>query len=329
MTETAPPPPQRPADEGPSVAIRVLRVFGVFVLFFAVAAAVLFRGDESVESLRASYGGPKSAYATIDGMEVHYRDEGSGPRTPLLLLHGTSSSLHTWDGWVARLGTDRRVIRLDLPAFGLTGPRPDGDYKTTTYVDFLLRFLDLHGLERVDVAGNSFGGKIAWALAALHPERVRRLVLVDPAGLPGMKRPPMFRLAATPLSGLIRWCTPDFIVRNNLEQVYGDDALIEDALVERHARLLRRTGNRQALIDRILTGDPPSLSTRLRDIRAKTLILWGEADTWIPLEFAYTFRDTIPDAKLITYPGVGHVPMEEDAEETARDARRFLDSGRD
>lgn len=312
----------------PSIAKRLLRLFGVLLVAFAIVTAILFRPDEPVAALRAVYGQKPSAYVQIDGMEVHYRDEGTSRagEPPLLLLHGTSSSLHTWDGWVARMHERRRIIRLDLPAFGLTGPRPDRDYTSATYVAFLGRFLDHLGVERVDVAGNSFGGRIAWAMTVLTPARVRKLVLIDASGLPDMPIPRIFRLARSPLSGLLRWCTPDFMVRGSLEEVYGDPSLVEDALVTRHARLLRREGNRQALIDRLSAADPPSLVARLRDVRAPTLILWGELDRWIPLEFASDFKALIPKARLVIYAGAGHVPMEERAEETARDVTGFLDA---
>lgn len=317
--------PRVRAEEGSSIGVRLLRILGVLVVVLVAIAAIVVRADLPVHTLQKDYAAEPSRFVVIDGMEVHYRDEGPKTGTPLLLLHGTSSSLHTWEGWAVRMKERRRVVRLDLPGFGLTGPRPDHDYRTLTYVAFIARFLDAMQIERADVAGNSFGGRIAWALAATRPERVRKLVLVDASGLPDMPIPGMLSLARTPARILLRWCTPDFLVRRSVEQVYADPSLVEDALVERHARLLRREGNRQAMIDRINTPDPPSLVSRLRDIRAETLILWGEQDRWLSVQYSHDFRALIPKSRRIVYEDAGHVPMEERAEETARDVTAFLE----
>ncbi len=99
-------------------------------------------------------------------------------------VHGTGSSLYTWDAWAAALSSTHRVVRLNLPAFGLTGPRPDGDYRLDTYVAFLDRFASMLGLGNFALAGNSLGGAIAWRFAAAHPSEVSALILVDPGGYP-------------------------------------------------------------------------------------------------------------------------------------------------
>ena len=129
----------------------------------------------------------------MDGLSVHYRDEGAGP--PLLLLHGTGSSLHTWDAWTDALRGHFRVIRMDLPGFGLTGPNRDDDYRIERYVEFVEAFRRRLGLESFALAGNSLGGEIAWSYTVAHPDRVSALVLVDPAGYPIDRPALVFRLA--------------------------------------------------------------------------------------------------------------------------------------
>src|SRR5206468_1092598 len=130
-----------------------------------------------------------------------YRDEGSGPL--VVLVHGTSSSLHTWDGWAAALRDRWRVVRVDLPGFGLTGPSPARDYRIAAYVTFVDRFLErVAGGVPCALAGNSLGGNIAWEYALAHPSRVRALVLVDSAGYPlvlGGAAPLAFRVARWPV----------------------------------------------------------------------------------------------------------------------------------
>src|SRR5690606_28609769 len=121
----------------------------------------------------------------IDGMQVHVRDEGPrDDRRPIVLIHGTSASLHTWDGWVAALAGQRRVIRFDLPGFGLTGPAPDNNYTVERYADFTVRVMNALAVSRAVVGGNSLGGEVAMETALRAPERVAGLVLVDSAGYP-------------------------------------------------------------------------------------------------------------------------------------------------
>jgi pimeloyl-ACP methyl ester carboxylesterase len=141
--------------------------------------------DRPVEELKARWAQAPSQFITVQGMQVHVRDE--GPRddpVPVVLLHGTSASLHTWEGWTGALKGQRRVIRFDLPGFALTGPHPHDDYSIDAYVRFVVATLDRLGIARCVLAGNSLGGQIAWAVAATHPTRVERLVLVDAAGYP-------------------------------------------------------------------------------------------------------------------------------------------------
>lgn len=127
------------------------------------AAAWNWAPDRPVAQLKPRWALPPSQFVALDGMQVHLRDQ--GPRddpAPIVLLHGTSASLHTWEGWVAALQNKRRVISLDLPGFGLTGPFPDGDYRMAHYSAFLANVLDLLQVPRAVVAGNSFGGQLAW-----------------------------------------------------------------------------------------------------------------------------------------------------------------------
>ena len=215
----------------------------VGMLFFANV-----RGDLPVRELVPNYADGPSRFAMIEGMRVHYRDEGSGPA--LILIHGTSSSLHTWDGWVERLRAHHRIIRLDLPGFGLTGPAPDGDYRPSRDARVVVSLMSQLGVERADVAGNSLGGRVALMLALDYPDRVRRLVLIDSRGLSGQEPTRIERIIDIPVIGKgVRWVTPRSLVRRTLEESYADPSRISESLVDRYDDLMRREGNRQALID--------------------------------------------------------------------------------
>jgi pimeloyl-ACP methyl ester carboxylesterase len=305
------------------VRMRVSRIVLALLGALVVLLLVNVRTDLPLDELKPKYAGGASRFTKIDGLDIHYRDEGQGP--PLVLIHGSSSSLHTWDGWVAKLSTHRRIVRLDLPGYGLTGPAPDKDYTSLRYARVVVGLLDQLGVAQADVAGNSLGGRVALTLALEHPSRVRRLVLVDAAGLSGQRLPKIFRLARVPvLNGLLRWVTPRAVVRANVNEVYGDERRVIDSVVDRYYDMTRREGNRQATIDRFTHLSDPDLDDRLGEIHLPVLLEWGERDVWIPIAFAHRMQKGIAGSKLVTYPDGGHVQMEELPELTAQDAERFL-----
>ncbi|MFI5245397.1 MAG: alpha/beta fold hydrolase [Gemmatimonadales bacterium] len=301
------------------------------VVVAAAAIAAVWAPDKPVAALAARWAQPPSQFITLGGMDVHVRDE--GPRTdsvPVVLLHGTSASLHTWDGWARILRGDHRVIRMDLPGFGLTGPSADSDYSIEAYVRFTLRLLDTLDVRRFSIAGNSLGGEIAWHVAAAAPDRVSRLVLVDAAGYPTSSTsvPIGFRLARTPwLSWMMTRILPRAVVRSSVRNVYGDPGLVTDSLVDRYYDLTLRTGNRASLPLRFAQSRPGADTLRLRDLRLPTLVLWGDRDRLIPPENAGRFLRDISGSRVILYRGLGHVPHEEDPVRTAADVRAFLSPG--
>lgn len=309
-----------------------VRIVGVLLLacaIFGVAGVMAtWAPDRSVQSLAARWATPPSQFMEVDGMQVHVRDE--GPRedsVPIVLLHGTSASLHTWDGWAQRLAGQRRVIRFDLPAFGLTGPHPKNDYSIAAYVHFVNAVLDKLGVTSCVLVGNSLGGQIAWGMALAHPQRVSRLVLVDSAGYPlqSTSVPIGFRIARTPgLRVLMEHTLPRGVVDSSVRNVYGDPSKVTSELVDRYYDLTLRAGNRQALayrMDQRVSGD----EVHIKGLTLPTLILWGAKDRLIPLESAQRFSDDIKGSRLVVFEKLGHVPHEEDAQETARVLKSFLD----
>ena len=297
-----------------------------------VVAAILIKGavysDIPVEVLKKKYANEYSKFIEIDGMQVHYRDEGTG--TPIVLIHGTASSLHTWSDWTKELSKNYRVIRMDLPAFGLTGPNSTGDYLIQNYTRFVDQFLSKVNVDSFYLAGNSLGGNIAWDFAAEYPEKVKKLVLIDASGLPTNKPQPwIFRMARTPiLNSLFLYITPKTIIKENMKQVYADDSKITDALITRYHEMALRTGNRQAFIDRAKMdfdfNDKANLE-KLKSIKTETLLLWGENDVWIPLDNGKRMDSLLPNSKLVIIKNSGHVPMEENPTESLAILKAFLE----
>lgn len=288
------------------------------VLFFA------YTGDIPVEQLKEKYTNQESKFIEIDGMQVHYRDEGEG--MPLVLIHGTAASLHTWDAWTNTLKNDYRVIRLDVPAFGLTGPHPNQDYSIEAYSEFLDHFLTKLDIDSLYLGGNSLGGNIAWYYAAEHPEKVKKLILVDPSGYPrDGEKPWIFKLARTPiLNSIIRYITPKSIIEKNLEQVYFDNSKITPELIDRYYDMALREGNRTAFIDRAKT-EMVDHTNKLKALNTPTLLIWGKEDIWIPVSDGNRFLSDLANAELVVLKNAGHVPMEESPIESLEAVIEFLE----
>lgn len=311
---------------------RVLKGVGLLLAVVLLAGsgfvAATWAPDRSVDELRARWATPPSQFLAMNGYQVHLRDE--GPRddpAPIVLLHGTSASLHTWDGWAQELSKTRRVIRFDMPGFGLTGPAPDNDYRLEAYVRFVTGVLDSLGVQRCVLGGNSLGGRVAWGVAVAHPERVQKLVLVDAGGYPFTGALPIgFRIAETPvLNRVMELTLPRGMVEDSVRNVYGDPARVSADLVDRYYDLTLRAGNRAALRERFRQQDLREDHTAtIRSIRQPTLILWGGQDRLLVPADGERFARDIPGSRLVMFDALGHVPQEEDPAATLAVLREFL-----
>jgi pimeloyl-ACP methyl ester carboxylesterase len=316
-----------------SILVRSLLLLLAGALFFtAVGIVMTWAPDVPVDELKARWARPPSRFISVNGMQVHLRDEGPhDDPAPIVLLHATSASLHTWDGWAQAMREKRRVIRFDLPGFGLTGPSPDNDYSTESSVRFVKAVMDQLGVERFVIGGNSWGGQVAWATAAALPDRVTALILVDAAGYPpesfaGQSVPVGFRIAATPGLRLIaQYTLPRGIVERSIKDVYGDPSKVTPEVVDLYSAMTLREGNRKALARRIEQGYTGDVA-QLKSIKVPTLILWGGQDRLIPPEVAQRFARDIAGSKLVVFDNLGHVPQEEDPARTVAEVRRFLGS---
>ena len=274
------------------------------------------------------YAPSPSTFVEIEGMNVHYRDEGNQKDSlPIVLIHGTGSSLHTFNDWTENLKSNRRVIRMDLPAFGLTGPFPDRKYSIRKYVTFVEQFLASQNIEKCVLGGNSLGGNIAWNYTLKNPSTIEKLILIDAAGYPfkSESKPIAFKLAQTPIiNNLLTVITPRFMARASVENVYADKTKVTDALAERYFDLTLRTGNRRALVDRMTMIEDTLAYKNIHKIQQPTLVLWGDQDKLIPLNNANRFHEDLPNSTLVILKNSGHVPMEENPEESLKVVLDFL-----
>ena len=313
--------------------MRILLLITGFALLAVVVAGAVFIAanwvpERSLAELKPRWGGPPSIFLDIEAMGVHVRDE--GPRddaSPIVLLHGFGSSLHAWDGWAQALRDKRRVVRLDLPGFGLTGPTPDGVYGLERDMRVTLAVLDKLGIARVVLGGNSLGGAVAWRAALAHPARIEKLILVDAGGYPerSLSVPIGMRLLRMP--GILWWMQntlPRSLVEQGLRNTFGDPDRVTPEMVDRAFDLNSRAGNRLALFDRVAERTGKSPFERIRELTLPTLIVWGGRDRLIPPDAARRFHRDIAGSVLAIFDDLGHAPEEEDPVRTVAAVKRFL-----
>ena len=287
-------------------------------------AACAVTPDLPRERLEARYLADAGDMVALAGTTLHIRESGPREAQAVVMLHGLASSLHTWQGWAEAMTPEFRVIRLDLPGSGLSPPDASGSYADERSVGLLLALLDQRGVARADIIGNSIGGRIAWRFAAAHPDRVRRLVLVSPDGFASAG----FQYDEAPDVPLVmqamRYVLPRWALRPNIEAAYAEPEALSEAVLDRYHDLLRAPGARAAMIERMsqtVLRDPVPM---LRGIDAPVLLLWGAQDRLIPVANGQDYLAALPDARLVTLPGLGHVPQEEDAAASVVPVLEFL-----
>ncbi len=272
----------------------------------------LYTPDKPRTALEAKYAPAPSRFMQAAGVRLHLRDTGPRNAPAVVLLHGFGASLHTWEAWAEPLSADRRVIRLDLPGFGLTGPDPTGNYTDARTAEVLAALMDALGVPRASLVGSSMGGRIAWFFAATEPERVDKLVLMAPDGFAGPGRE-YGKTPAVPLvAKLLPYVLPIRLLRAALARTYGDPAavLTEDVFA-RYRDMLLAPGVCRAMVARMGQGVLAEPEPLLRRIRAPTLLVWGEKDALVPFRTAADYAKALPDSATVSFPGLGHVPHEE------------------
>ena len=267
--------------------------------------------------------GEQDRLVDVDGVLTRVRIEGPDDAPVLVLVHGFSHSLESWDAWAADLSADYRVVRMDLPGHGLTGPDPQGRYSVPQTVDFLDRLMTTLGIDQATLVGNSLGGLVAWREALAQPDRVDRLVLLAPGGfsINGVTENPV------PVPMAVRFYltqAPQPVINAATGMLWGDTAAMPEETPRRVYELMRRDGVGEAMVERLEVFTLPEPTADLARVDVPTLILWGEADAMVPATHGPQFVAAMPQVRLITYPGLGHVVHEEAPAQTLADLRAFL-----
>jgi len=305
--------------------LRALLWFIVAVVVLLLIGAVVYR-DVPATEVEAKWATPPSKFVVIDGVRLHYRDEGSGP--VVVLLHANYSSLFMWEPWVASLRDHYRVIRVDLPAHGLTGPEPNGNYSLERIQALFERFVDERGLQRFTVVGTSIGGTVAMRYTAAHPERIERLVLISPGSLEARVRGRTTPANVPRVADILGYVMPKAFTRFLLTNDYGDPARLTDAVTDEWYEMWMREGNRLAMINLLRQYVSGGVEDKIRAVKVPVLLIWGEKNKRVPLALAYETQKLLensPEVKLEVLPGIGHMLVQEAPAQSAQLIRRYLD----
>lgn len=303
---------------------------GLAALVLVVVAAFLLLRVPGTDAaaMRAKYGGPPSQFVQLaTGPRVHYRDEGPRDAPVIVLLHGSNSDLHTWQPWVDRLKDRYRLIRFDQRGHGLTGAAAGG-YGADAFAGDVLALADTLKLGRFVLAGNSMGGANAARFAMLHPDRLAGLVLIDAGGAPIREQGRgnlAFTVLRMPVIGAVAsQMMQRPLVERSLRQSVANQAIVTPAAVDRYWELARYPGNRAATRERFAQPWTVFTADEVRRITVPTLVMWGREDSLIPFHAAGWYARHLPAAEAVSYPGIGHLPMEEAADRSAVDLDRFV-----
>lgn len=307
--------------------------WAALILLILIGGAIFWfwTPDRDVDDLRALYTNDASQFIELEsGLTVHVRDEGPRDAPVLVLVHGSSASLQTWEPWVERLSDDYRIISYDQPGHGLTGPTPDRNYDTPVFVETLDGVANALGLTNFAVAGSSMGGWVSWNYALAHGDRLNGLALIGASGVPDAQPrslPIGFRIARMPvISRLMQKITPRSMIESSVQQSVSNQDIVDDVMVDRYYDLLLYPGNRAATLARGSAERTVASPETMATITVPTLLIWGEEDPLVPLSSGQWFDEHIPDSVLIAYPAIGHIPMEEAPDRSAADMRAWLDT---
>ena len=306
-----------------------LRIALVLLALLVAAFAILRTPDTDAAAMRAKYGAENSMFLNIDrNVTIHVRDDGPRDGRVIVLLHGSNADLQTWQPWTEGLEDDYRVVRFDQRGHGLTGSARDGDYSSDRFVEDIDAVTRALGVDTFVLGGNSMGGGHAVAFALAHPERLDGLILVDAGGAPvrGESKGNIgFTIARTPgLNRVMEHITPRSMIEKSLRQSVSNQSIVTPQAVDRYWELLRYPGNRAATVARFSRGWTTFPAGQVEGIETPTLILWGEEDNLIPVEAGRWYASHLPNARIVTYPDIGHLSHEEAAAATLGDVREWL-----
>ncbi len=297
----------------------------MIAFLLALSVWLAWTPDKTEQVLMQSYSRPGTVRLMVQQQPVFVQDSGPREAPVVLLLHGFGASLQAWDDWAPALEKNLRVLRIDIPGFGLSGPAVNQDYSDAADVARVIAVMDQLGVQQVIVTGHSMGGRIAWNLAAAHPERVSQLVLLSPDGFPDPNAKSDKTYEVPALLGLLPYSLPKWALRmGGVAPAFADDSQLTPQMMQRYHDMMLAPGVRTALLERMRQTRNSDPVARLQSITVPTLLIWGEKDAFIPVGNAQDYLKAMPQARLVTLPGVGHVLHEEAPQASVQVVLDFL-----
>lgn len=328
---------------------KIIKIMGIFVLsivlLLIIAGFVFYRSDIDLSNLEETYFTDDSHYLTVSieslenqnlSIDIHYQDVGHPDNPVIVLLHGAFASSHTFIPWANSLADEGyRVVMIDLPYHGLSGGFSDSVTSLRRSALVVKELLDALSINEVYIGGNSMGGGVSWYFTSLFHEvgvfEINGLILIDavfPSMTGGGPVNSLFKwVAQEPYASLFSQMTPRFLLASILKGVYGSDSVLLEESIDRYYDLLRRTGNRKAiLINTRESVDTTDALSTIQSFGIPVLIMWGAEDSWIPVSTVELFKESLQldDSDIFIYEGLGHVPMEENPLLTIIDLLEFL-----
>jgi pimeloyl-ACP methyl ester carboxylesterase len=304
--------------------IKIVAIGGLLLLLAAGCAHV----PAPSARLEQSLGEPK--IFDYHGVKINYYEAGQGP--PIILLHGFGASAYSWRFLGPALAMDHRVLTIDLKGYGLSAKPEDGTYAISDQADMVAEFIRARDLHNLIIMGHSLGGGVTlmtyFKVREDHPARIRKLVLIDSAGYI-QKMPWFIWLAKAPVLGSVgsQLISPRFAATRVLRKCYYHKDRITDEQIDTYAYYGSLPGAREALFAtarQIVPEDIEAVTTRYRTISVPVLIIWGAEDEVVPLSVGQSFKQDIPGSELVILPECGHMPLEEESQETNRLITQFL-----
>tara|TARA_Y100000994_G_scaffold23806_1_gene17057 strand:- start:1450 stop:2424 length:975 start_codon:yes stop_codon:yes gene_type:complete len=308
------------------IKIAIALILGIVLLFYSmIKLDIRYPSDISKESIEAKYLLESSDFIEIDGVNIHFAIDGTGP--DLLLLHANYANLIDWNPWVDQLKKHFRVIRIDIPGHGLTEADPSNDYSMQRTVFLLENFLNELEIDTLSIAGASLGGTTSLHYASQNPEKIDNLILVSPGALNPRVRGRTEPVTLPKPFEIIAYITPKIITETLLKGGFGDPNNVTDQLIKRWHDLLLREGQRDAQIARVNQYVSGDIDRVLSEVRAPALIMWGKKNNVVPVDLAYEMKDMMKNSlriEMIIYESGGHQLVQELGIQTGKDALEYL-----
>lgn len=317
---------------GTLVAIGALLLIGIVAAI--IRFAILQQRSEPAYQSAATLADADGTFVDINGMEIYYRAQGPVDGPAVILVHGFLLETATFEPLLTALAAQGyRTIAFDRPPFGLSSKAADLDYTRAAHGDLLVGLMDHLGIERAALLGHSAGGVVTASVALRYPDRVAQLIIVDGAFLEFLNEPsasgeertanpaggPMMSLIAQGVNPIQPWATHELRAFFTEPRVtafgranYADPTLVPDKRIAKLSRFLQIRGWEAGFqrFGRQLLSEMPINVADLAPLSMPTLILWGDADIFIPLVTGQRIAEAVPQAQLIVYPGCGHIPWE-------------------